>query len=57
MDYTYQAPLSVEISQTRILEWVSLSFSRDFPDPGTEPTAPALAGGSPVKASGILPGH
>ena len=30
---------------------------RDLPDPGIEPTSPASAGGLPVKASGILPGH
>ena len=32
------------ISQERILEWVAVSFSRDVPDPGIEPTSPALAG-------------
>ena len=32
------------ISQARILEWVAISFSRDFPDPGTELLFPALAG-------------
>ena len=32
------------ISQARILEWVAISFSRDIPDPGIEPTSPALAG-------------
>ena len=30
------------ISQTRILEWVAISYSRDLPDPGIEPTSPAL---------------
>ena len=29
------------ISQTRILEWVVISFL-DLPDPGTEPRSPAL---------------
>ena len=36
------------ISQARILEWVAISYSRDLPDPGTEPKSlmsPALAGG------------
>ena len=33
------------ISQARILEWVAISFSGDPPDPGMEPTSPALAGG------------
>ena len=26
----------------KILEWVAISFSRDLPDPGTEPGSPAL---------------
>ena len=30
------------ILQARILEWVSISFSRGFPDPGMEPRSPAL---------------
>ena len=30
------------IFQTRILEWVAISFSRDLPDPGVEPMSPAL---------------
>ena len=29
----------------RILEWVAISSSRGFPDPGTQPTSIALAGG------------
>ena len=29
------------ISQTRILEWVAISFSRDLPNPGNEPGSPA----------------
>ena len=36
------------ILQARTLQRVSISFSRDLPDPGTEPvspTSPALAGG------------
>ena len=33
------------IFQARILERVATSFSRDLPDPGTEPGSPALAGG------------
>ena len=28
--------------QERILEWVTVSFSRDLPDPGIEPGSPAL---------------
>jgi len=30
------------IFQARTLEWVVISFSRDFPDPGIEPGPPAL---------------
>ena len=35
------------ILRSRILEWVTISFSRDLPDPGTKPVSlesPALAG-------------
>ena len=32
------------ISKARILKWVAISFSKDLPDPGTEPASPALAG-------------
>ena len=31
------------ISQSRILEWVAISYPEDLPDPGIEPTSPALA--------------
>ena len=30
------------IFQARVLEWVSMSFSGDLPDPGIEPGSPAL---------------
>ena len=30
------------IFQARILEWVTISFSRDLPDPGIKPGSPAL---------------
>ena len=30
------------ILQARVLEWVAISFSRDLPDPGTEPGSAAL---------------
>ena len=30
------------ILQTRILEWVAMPSSRGFPDPGMEPSSPAL---------------
>ena len=32
------------ISQSRILEWVAISFSRDLPDPGIDLKSPALTG-------------
>ena len=32
------------VSQARILEWVSIPFSRGFPDPEIEPKSPAFAG-------------
>ena len=37
-----------EISQVRILEWISISYPEDLPDPGIEPgslASPVLAGG------------
>ena len=37
-----QAPLVPGILQTRILEWVTIPFSRELPDQGVEPTSPAL---------------
>ena len=33
------------ILQARILEWVAISSSRDFPNPGIKLPSPALAGG------------
>ena len=32
------------IFQARVLEWIAISFSRDFSDPGIKPVSPALAG-------------
>ena len=43
----HQAPLSMEILQARILEWVALPSSRESSHPGIEtrsPASPALAG-------------
>ena len=37
-----QAPLSMEILQERILEWVAIPFPRDLPDAGIKPGCPAL---------------
>ena len=33
-----QAPLSMGIFRSRILEWIAISFSGDLPDPGIAPT-------------------
>ena len=30
-----------EVLQARILEWVAISFSKDFPNPGIEPGSPS----------------
>ena len=40
----HQAPLSMGIFQARILEWVAMPPSGDFPIPGIVPMSPALAG-------------
>ena len=48
MDYSWPSSSVHGILQTRILEWVVISFSRDLPDPGIElvsPASPALTGG------------
>ena len=37
-----QAPLSMGILLTRILEWVAVPSSGDLPDPGIEPMSPTL---------------
>ena len=39
---THQGSSVHGILQSRILEWVAISFSRDLPDPGIEPRSPAL---------------
>ena len=44
MDYSPPGSSVHGILQARILEWVAISFSRDLPNPGMEPTSPALAG-------------
>ena len=31
--------------QVKVLQWAGISPSRDLPDPGLEPTSPALTGG------------
>ena len=42
MDYNLPGSSVHEILQARVLEWVAISFSRAFPDPGIEAAAPAL---------------
>ena len=44
MDYTHQAPLSMEFSKQEY--WSGLLFPplEDLPDPGIEPGSPTLAG-------------
>ena len=46
MDYSPPGSSVHEIFQGRILEWVAISSSGDFPDPGIEPVSPVLAGGT-----------
>ena len=41
MDYTVHG-----ILQARILEWVAFPFSKDLPNPGTEPRSPTLQANS-----------
>ena len=41
-------------SQVRILEWVAISFSRRFPNPGIELVSPALTGGLFTKVYQVL---
>ena len=43
----HQAPLFMEFSWQEILKWTAISFSKDLPNPGIEPSSlvsPALAG-------------
>ena len=40
------------ISQTTVLEWVVISFSREFPDPGIKHVSPALAAGFTTEPPG-----
>ena len=45
MDCSLPGPSVHGIFQARILEWGAISFSRDLPNPGSEPMSPALANG------------
>ena len=42
MNYNLPGSSDHEILQVRVLEWVAISFSRAFPDPGIEAASPAL---------------
>ena len=42
MDWSLPGSSVNGVFQARVLEWVALSFSRFFPDPGIEPGSPAL---------------
>ena len=57
-----QVPLSIGIVQARILEWIAISFSKDLPNPGTEPRfltlqADSLPSESPGKPIHLKPLH
>ena len=51
LDYSSPGSSVRGISQARTLGWVAISFSRDLPDPGTEPTFPV----SPAWQADSLP--
>ena len=38
----HQAPLSMQIFQARILDWVAMPYPRGLPNPGIEPRCPTL---------------
>ena len=42
MDYSLPGSSVHEISQARIMEWVTIPFSKDLPNPGIELRSPAL---------------
>ena len=44
MDYSPPGSSVHGISQERILEWGAIAFSRGLPNPGLEPSSPALEG-------------
>ena len=46
MDYSPPGSSVHEISQARILDWVTIPFSRDLPDPEIEPQSPTPQAGS-----------
>ena len=56
MDYHPPAFSVHGILQARILEWVAISSSRDFPDPGIEPMYPAAPALQAVAVPSEKPG-
>ena len=50
-----QAPLSIEILQARILEWVAMPFSRGSSNPGIEPWFPTIQADSLPSESPVKP--
>ena len=51
----HQAPLSMEILQARILEWVAMPFSRGSSNPGIKPRSPTIQADSLPSASPVKP--
>ena len=51
---THQAPLSIGILQTRILEWAAVPFSRGFSQPRDRTRSPTLQVDSILSESGKL---
>ena len=47
-----QAPRSMGILQTRMLEWVACPLPGNLPNPGTEPASPALQADSLLLSHG-----
>ena len=53
----HQAPLSMQIFQARILDWVAMPYPRGLPNPGIEPRSPTLQVDSlPAESPRILEG-
>ena len=49
MDYNPSGSTVHGILEARLLEWVAISFSRDFPDPGIKPRSPTLQADSYIE--------
>ena len=57
MDCSPQGSSVHGILQTRILEWVVIPFSRNFPDPGIKPRSPAMQADSLPQSHGQRTNH